>query len=38
MYVSEEEKGFDFEKDFKRMQEVNDIKRGVYYEGVSYDE
>ena len=38
MYVSEEEKGFDIEKDFKRSQEVNDIKRGVYYDGVTYDE
>lgn len=38
MYVSEEEKGFDIEKDFKRSQEVADIKRGVYYEGVDYAE
>ena len=38
MYVSEEEKGYDIDKDFKRAQEVEDKKRGVYYEGVSYDE
>lgn len=38
MYVSEAEKGFDIEKDFKRMVEVDSMKRGVYYEGVSYDE
>ena len=38
MYVSEEEKGFDIEKDFKRAQEVHGIKRGVYYDGVTYDE
>ena len=38
MYVSEEEKGFDIDKNFKRSQEVQDIKRGVYYDGVTYDE
>lgn len=38
MYVSEEEKGFDIEKDFKRAQEVENLKRGVYYDGVTYDE
>ena len=37
-YVSEEEKGFDIDKNFKRAQEIEDKKRGVYYEGVSYDE
>jgi hypothetical protein len=37
-YVSEEEKGFDINKDFKRAQEVEDMKRGVYYDGVTYDE
>ena len=34
----EEEKGFDIEKDFKRAQEVQGLKRGVYYDGVTYDE
>lgn len=38
MYVSEEEKGYDVDKNIKRVQEVEDKKRGVYYEGVSYDE
>ena len=38
MYVSEEEKGFDIDKDFKRSKEVESIKRGVYYDGVTYDE
>ena len=38
MYVSEEEKGFDINKNFKRAKEVEDIKRGVYYDGVTYDE
>ena len=38
MYVSQDEKGFDINKDFKRAKEVEDKKRGVYYEGVSYDE
>lgn len=38
MYVSEEEKGFDIDKDLKRAQEVDNIKRGVYYDGVTYDE
>lgn len=38
MYVSEEEQGFDIDKDFKRAQEVEDTKRGVYYDGVTYDE
>ncbi len=38
MYVSEEEKGFDIEKDIKRSEEVNSIKRGVYYDGVTYEE
>ena len=38
MYVSEAEKGYNHEKDFKRMQEVENMKRGVYYEGVTYDE
>lgn len=38
MYVSDEEKGFDIEKDIKRAQEVQNIKRGVYYVGVTYDE
>lgn len=37
-YISEEEKGFDINKDFKRAQEVEDKKRGVYYDGVTYDE
>ena len=31
-------KGFDIDKDFKRTKEVEDIKRGVYYDGVTYDE
>lgn len=38
MYVSEEETGFDIEKDIKRVEEVNNMKRGVYYDGVTYDE
>lgn len=38
MYVSEEEKGFDIEKDIKRAEEVHGLKRGVYYDGVTYDE
>lgn len=38
MYVSEEEKGFDIEKDIKRSEEVHGLKRGVYYDGVTYDE
>ena len=38
MYVSDEEKGFDINKDIKRSQEVEDKKRGVYYDGVTYDE
>ena len=37
-YVSEEEKGFNNEKAFKRAQEVDNKKRGVYYDGVTYDE
>lgn len=37
-YVSEEEKGFDIEKDIKRSEEVNNIKRGIYYDGITYDE
>lgn len=37
-YVSDEEVGYDFEKNFKRMQEVYNTKRGVYYKGVTYDE
>ena len=36
--MSEEEKGFDINKDFKRAKEVESIKRGVYYDGVTYDE
>lgn len=38
MYVSEAEKGFDVDKDLKRMEEVEGLKRGVYYEGVHYKE
>ena len=38
MYVSEEEKGFDIAKDIKRAEEVHGLKRGVYYDGVTYDE
>ena len=38
MYVNDEEKGFNINKDFKRSQEVEDKKRGVYYDGVTYDE
>ena len=38
MYVSEEEKGFNIEKDIKRSEEVHALKRGVYYDGVTYDE
>lgn len=37
-YVNKEEKGFNVEKDLKRMQEVESIKRGIYYEGVYYEE
>lgn len=38
VYVSEEEKGYDHEKTFKRDLEVDQLKRGVYYEGIIYDE
>lgn len=38
MYVNPEEKGFDIEKDIKRAEEVSNIKRGVYYDGVTYTE
>ena len=38
MYVSDEEKGFDIDKNIKRAHEVDDKKRGVYYDGVTYDE
>ena len=37
-YVSKEETGFDVEKDLKRMQELESKKRGVYYDGVHYEE
>ena len=38
MYVSDQEKGFDIEKDLKHAEEVHGTKRGVYYDGVTYDE
>lgn len=38
MYVSDKEKGFNIEKDIKRAEEVHGTKRGVYYDGVTYDE
>lgn len=38
MYVSDEESGYDIDKDMKRAQEVEDKKRGVFYDGVTYDE
>lgn len=38
MYVSEEETGFDIEKDIERALEVQNMKRGVYYVGVTYDD
>ena len=38
MYVDKEEKGFDIEKDIKRAEDVHAIKRGVYYDGITYDE
>lgn len=37
-YVNEEEKGFDIDKNIKRANEVHNMKRGVYYEGVYYEE
>lgn len=37
-YVSPEETGFDVDKDFKRMAELGSIQRGVYYDGVYYEE
>lgn len=38
MYVSKAESGYNFDKDFKHMQDVENMKRGVYYDGVTYDE
>lgn len=38
MYVSDEEKGYDHDKEFKKQQQIENIKRGIYYDGVTYDE
>ena len=38
LYVSPEESGFDVMKDLERMKEVESVQRGVYYDGVYYEE
>ena len=37
-YVHQEESGYDVMKDLKRMQEVESVKRGMYYDGIYYED
>lgn len=38
MYVDKAESGFDIDKDFRKMSDTEKVKRGVYYDGITYDE